>query len=537
MTEDMPLGFEALTPSSFLRRSMEVFAGCPAIVDGGRVFSYAEFGARSLALTGALAAYGVQPGDRVAALCTNSHVMLELHNAVPMRGAVLVPLNIRLTAGELAYIVQHSGARLLVATDELAALAREVADRTGVRLLLAGGDEDAYESALAGAEPATVPVTDERGLLAINYTSGTTGQPKGVMYHHRGAYLQAMAMAFHAGLRSDSRYLWTLPMFHCNGWCFTWAVTAAGATHVCLRAVDPALIWRSLRADGITHFSGAPVVLRLIAEAADAAGPPLPATVRVDTGGAPPSPALLERFQRLNMSVQHLYGLTETFGPVVVNEWQRRWDAQPPHEVARLKARQGVGNVIATPVRVIDADGDDVPADGRTVGEIAVRGNDVMLGYYRAEQATADAVVDGWLLTGDLAVRHPDGYLEISDRRKDIVISGGENISSVEVERVLDSHPAVLESAVIGVPDDRWGEVPVAYVSLRPECAVTPGELALFVRGRLAGFKVPKRFVFGDIPKTSTGKLQKHVLRQQARGTMPGEDADRSPERGSDHVR
>ncbi|WP_432989954.1 AMP-binding protein [Dactylosporangium sp. CA-233914] len=516
MTRDLQLGFEALTPSSFLRRSMQVFADCTAIIDGDRAFSYADFGARSLALTGVLAAYGVRPGDRVAALCTNSHVMLELHNAVPMRGAVLVPLNIRLAAEELIFIVRHCGARLLVATHELAALAREVADSTGVRLLLAGGTEDAYESVLADARPATVPLADERGLLAINYTSGTTGRPKGVMYHHRGAYLQAMAMAFHAGLRSDSRYLWTLPMFHCNGWCFTWAVTAAGATHVCLRAVDPALIWRSLRADGITHFSGAPVVLRLVAEAAQAAGPPLPSTVRVDTGGAPPSPALLERFQRLNMSVQHLYGLTETFGPVVVNDWQRRWDAYPPHQVARLKARQGVGNVIATPVRVVDAQGDDVPADGETVGEIAVRGNDVMLGYYHDEQATAGAVVDGWFLTGDLAVRHPDSYIEITDRRKDVIISGGENISSVEVERVLDSHPAVLESAVIGVPDDRWGEVPVAYVCLRPGCDVSSGELAMLVRGSLAGFKVPKGFVFGEIPKTSTGKLQKHVLRRQA---------------------
>ncbi|GAA1023292.1 acyl-CoA synthetase [Acrocarpospora pleiomorpha] len=508
------LGFEPLTPVAFIRRSMHVHGENIAVVDGDRTFTYEQFGARSLALTGVLAAYGVRPGDRVAALCTNSHVMLELHNAVPMRGAVLVPLNIRLAVDELAYIVEHSGATLLVTTDELVAAAREVCERTGTRLLVAG---ETYESAVASAAPATVDVDDERALLAINYTSGTTGRPKGVMYHHRGAYLQALAMAFHAGLTSDSRYLWTLPMFHCNGWCFTWAVTAAGGTHVCLRAVDPAVIWRRLRGDGITHLSGAPAVLRLISDADGAAGPRLAATVRVGTGGAPPSPALLRRFEALNMSVQHLYGLTETFGPIVVNDWQSRWDAGSPETVARLKARQGVGNVIATPVRVVDAEGRDVPADARTSGEIAVRGNNVMLGYYRDAEATAAAVPDGWFRTGDLAVRHPDGYIEITDRRKDVIISGGENIASVEVERVLDGHPAVLESAVVGVPDERWGEVPVAYVSVRPGSAVSAEELVAFVRTHLAGFKVPKAFVFGEIPKTSTGKTQKHLLRGQAR--------------------
>ncbi|GAA0973810.1 acyl--CoA ligase family protein [Acrocarpospora macrocephala] len=514
------LGFEPLTPVAFIQRSMHVYGENIAIVDGDRTFTYEQFGARSLALTGVLAAYGVQPGDRVAALCTNSHVMLELHNAVPMRGAVLVPLNIRLAVDELVYIIDHSGARLLVATDDLAAVAREVCERTGTRLLVAGETPDEYESALAGAAPVTVPVDDERALLAINYTSGTTGRPKGVMYHHRGAYLQALAMAFHAGLSPDSRYLWTLPMFHCNGWCFTWAVTASGGTHVCLRTVDPAVIWRRLRADGITHLSGAPAVLRLIADADGAAGPRLAATVSVGTGGAPPSPALLRRFEALNMSVQHLYGLTETFGPIVVNDWQSRWDTGSPETVARLKARQGVGNVIATPVRVVDAEGQDVPADARTSGEIAVRGNNVMLGYYRDAEATAAAVPDGWFRTGDLAVRHPDGYIEITDRRKDVIISGGENIASVEVERVLDGHPAVLESAVVGVPDERWGEVPVAYVSVRPESAVSAEELAAFVRAHLAGFKVPKAFVFGEIPKTSTGKLQKHLLRGRARDDL-----------------
>ncbi len=517
------LGFEPMTPSSFLLRSMQVYADEPAVVDGGRNFTYAELGARCLALTGALASRGIGPGDRIAALCSNSHVMLELHNGVPMRGAVLVPLNIRLTVDELVYIVEHSGARLLVATRELADRATEVAKRAGVELLLESEGPGGYDASLSGIEPAPMPVVDERALLAINYTSGTTGRPKGVMYHHRGAYLQALAMAFHARLDSDSRYLWTLPMFHCNGWCFTWGVTAAGGTHVCLRSVDVHQIWTALTTQGITHFSAAPAVLRLIAEADEAAGVSLHPTVRVDTGGAPPSPALLERCEALGMSVQHLYGLTETFGPIVVNDWHSGWSRRTAKEVADLKARQGVGNIIASAVRVIDADGLDVAPDADTVGEIAVRGNDVMLGYYRDEEATRAAVRDGWLLTGDLAVQHPDGYLEIRDRRKDIIISGGENIASVEVERALERHPAVAECAVVGVPDRRWGEVPVAHVALRPGTEVSPDELEAFLRDHLAGFKVPRRYVFGEIPKTSTGKVQKHVLRSQG-ATTSAED-------------
>jgi fatty-acyl-CoA synthase len=509
----MTLGFDPLTPASFLLRSMQVYCDELAVVDGDRRLTYGELGERCLALTGALAARGIGPGDRVAALCSNSHVMIDLHNGVPLRGAVLVPLNIRLTVEELVYIVEHSGARLLVATSELADRASEVAARAGVDLLL---ESDGYDAALADAVPALVQVTDERGLLAINYTSGTTGRPKGVMYHLRGAYLQALAMAFHARLDSDSRYLWTLPMFHCNGWCFTWGVTAAGGTHVCLRSVDVGKIWSALKTEGVTHFSAAPAVLRLIADADESVGITLNPTVRVDTGGAPPSPALLERFEALGMSVQHLYGLTETFGPIVVNDWHSSWSLRTPQEVAELKARQGVGNVIASPVRVIDADGLDVAPDAETVGEIAVRGNDVMLGYYRDDEATRAAVRDGWLLTGDLAVRHPDGYLEIRDRRKDVIISGGENIASVEVERALEKHPAVAECAVVGVPDARWGEVPVAHVVLRAGFEGDSDELVAFLRGRLAGFKIPRRYVFGEIPKTSTGKVQKHVLRERA---------------------
>jgi fatty-acyl-CoA synthase len=501
--------FDPLTPAAFLRRSASVFPERVAIVDGERRWTYREFADRCDGLRAALAALGVGTGDRVAALCVNSHLMLELHHAVPAAGAVLVPINIRLAPDEIVYIVEHSGAAVLFATPELADTAREVAARTGVRLI-----EDVDH---AGAAPAPAQV-DERELLAINYTSGTTGRPKGVMYHHRGAYLQALAMCYHARLGPDARYLWTLPMFHCDGWSFTWAVTAAGGMHVRLRQIDTGEIWRRLDQDGITHLSAAPTVLTMIAEAPAAHVLGGGRTVHVDTGGAPPSPTLLARLDGLGLKVTHLYGLTETFGPIAINEWQATWDDLTGEEQFVLRARQGIGNIVATPLRVVDPDGTDVAADGKTVGELAARGNDVMLGYYRDDEATAAVTVDGgWLLTGDLAVRHPDGYVEIRDRRKDIIISGGENIASVEVERVLDSHPDVLESAVVGVPDAHWGEVPVAYVHLRDGAAERPAELAGHVRARLAGFKVPKSFVFGPLPKTSTGKIQKNVLRARQR--------------------
>jgi len=505
--------FSELTPTAFLERSERVFGHRTAVVDGEVRLTYAELGVRSRALTGLLAALGVGPGDRVAALCTNSHVMLELHHGVPLRGAVLVPLNIRLSVPEIVYVIEHSGAAVMVATPELADKAAEVARATGVRLVLAGGNQSEYEILLRAATPAEVPCSDERALLAINYTSGTTGRPKGVMYHHRGAYLQALAMAFHTGLRPDSRYLWTLPMFHCNGWCFTWAVGAAGGTHICLRSVDTSEIWRLVREEGVTHFSAAPTVLTMIASAADTAGPLPEHPVHVDTGGAPPSPTLLAVMRELRMEVTHLYGLTETFGPLAVNQWQPEWDERLPEEQAVLKARQGVANVVADPLRVIDVEGRDVPADGTTMGEIAARGNDVMLGYYRDEKATASVMVDGWFRTGDLAVLHPDGYVEIRDRSKDIIISGGENISSVEVERVIDSHPEVLESALVGAPDERWGQIPVAYVCVRPGATVTAEQIVEHVRARIAGYKVPRRVVFRELPKTSTGKIRKDELR------------------------
>jgi fatty-acyl-CoA synthase len=516
-----PFTFSQLTPTAFLERSARVFPDRTAVIDGDRRFSYREFADRSRRLAGALAARGIFPGDRVAALCSNSSAMLELHNGAPWAGAVLVPLNVRLTAEELEYILRHCGARFLIADEQLRGTAAEVASAVGIPLVVAGGDADEYEQMLAGAEPLARPCPDERGLLALNYTSGTTGRPKGVMYHHRGAYLQSLAMAMHTGLSPSSRYLWTLPMFHCDGWCFPWAVSAAGATHVCLPRVDPARIWRLLRTEGITHFSAAPTVLTMIANAEEAAAGPMDLRVHVQTGGAPPTPTLLARMSALNMEVTHLYGLTETYGPLAINQWHPEWDDLPAEQQAELKARQGTGNVIADPLRVVTEDGTDVPTDGETVGEIVARGNDVMRGYYLDDEATAAATLVGtadgtaWFRTGDLAVVHPDGYLEIRDRSKDIIISGGENVSSVEVERAIDAHPAVLESAVVGAPHEKWGEVPVACVTLRPGAQVDDAELAAFVRSRLAGFKVPKRFLYGELPRTSTGKVQKNLLRDR----------------------
>lgn len=511
--KEAPFVFSPLTPTAFLDRAAYVFADRTAVIDGDVSLSYSELAERSRRLAGALAGLGVAPGDRVAALCSNSHVMLELHNGVPYAGGVLVPMNIRLSAGELEYIIGHSGAKILVATDDLADLAQEVAADSGTRLLVDSGPSGDYENCLGASRPLNVTCADERGLLAISYTSGTTGQPKGVMYHYRGAYLQALAMAFHSGLGPSARYLWTLPQFHCNGWCFTWAVTAAGGTHVCLRGIEAEEIWRLIREEGVTHFSAAPTVLNMIANAPEAEGPAPANAIHVDTGGAPPSPTLLARLAELRMVVTHLYGLTETYGPVVINDWQPEWDRLPMLEQATLKARQGVSNVIADRLRVVASNGVDVPADGRTIGELLCRGNDVMLGYYQDEDATRQATFEGWFRTGDLGVVHPDGYVEIKDRLKDIIISGGENIASVEVERVLESHPAVLEAAVVGRPDDRWGEVPVAFVTLRQGMFVTAEELIDHVRAELARFKAPKAVHFIQLPKTSTGKIQKSVLR------------------------
>jgi fatty-acyl-CoA synthase len=516
------VNFEALTPTACLDRSAAVFGDRTAVIDGDLRYSYAEFRDRCLRQAGMLAGLGVQPGDRVAVLAPNTHLMLEAHYGVLYAGAVLVALNTRLSAAELRYIIEHSGSLVMLHDPGLAGLAAEITGGVEVRLV-SGGDE--YEGLLRAAAPARVPVTDERALMALNYTSGTTGRPKGVMYHHRGAYLQALAMTMHFRLDSESVYLWTLPMFHCNGWCFTWAVTLAGGTHVCLPQLDPGRVWRLLAEEGITHFCGAPTVLIMLAnhpEARPVAGP----GVLVAVGGAPPSPSLLERCSELGLRVTHLYGLTETFGPIVICDWRPEWNQLTVAEQAAVRARQGVGNVISCTARVVDADGKDVEPDGEAIGEIALRGNNVMLGYYRDEAATAVAVPDGWFRTGDLGVLHPDGYVQIRDRKKDVIISGGENISSVEVEAALASHPAVLEAAVIAVPDEHWGERPAAWVTLKDGAQVTAEELRAHVRGRLARFKVPDRIEFGVLPKTASGKIRKFELRAAAAGARKAAEGD-----------
>ncbi|MGW7562106.1 AMP-binding protein [Streptomyces sp. NPDC054757] len=517
--------FSELTPVAFAARAAKVFADRPAVVDGDLRYSYAELWHRAQALAGVLAGHGVRPGDRVALLAPNTHVLLEAHYGVPLAGAVLVALNTRLAPAEIAYILDHSGARVVIVDASCREALTEALKHSDVRpsVINSGQPGDEYESLLSGATPRAVAVTDERSLLSVNYTSGTTGRPKGVMYHHRGAYLQALAMAYHAKLDTSSRYLWTLPMFHTNGWCFPWAVTAAGAVHHCLRKVSPPDIWRALHESGVTHFCAAPTVLAMLADDPGAATP-VSQPVRVFVGGAPPWPALLARMSALGIEVRHLYGLTETFGPAVVCDPQPEWQELPAERRAPLMARQGIANIVAEPLRVVGPDGADVPADGRTLGEILLRGNDVMLGYYRDEAATAAATTaDGWFRSGDLGVLHPDGYVELRDRAKDVIISGGENITCVEVENALAEHPAVLEAAVVGAPHPKWGEVPVAYVTPRAGASVTGAELTAFVRARIAGFKTPRQVVFCELPRTSTGKIQKNLLRQRA---AHGTDAD-----------
>lgn len=514
----MEMSFEPLSPVSFLERSAHVFGDRLAVVSDGRHFSYAEHWHRAQQQAGLWRSLAVSPGDRVAVLSPNTHVLLEAHVGVPLAGAVLVALNTRLQPGEIAAILDHAQARVLLVDYELYDRGREavVASEADVEMVVATADPadaEGYEARLTAADPTRLPVTDERGLLALNYTSGTTGKPKGVMYHHRGAFLQAIAMAYHARLDADSVYLWTLPMFHTNGWCFPWAVTAAGAVHRCLRQVDPAQIWQAIAHEGVTHLAAAPVVLTTM-EAYTDRPVAAPRRVRAFTGGAPPSPTLLERADAMGVDVTHLYGLTETFGPAAICEWRSEWNALPLEDQAQLKARQGVPNIVSQRLRVIDDAAEDVPADGATLGEIALRGNNVMLGYYRDEESTRAAVPDGWFRTGDIGVMHPDGYVELRDRRKDIIISGGENIASVEVENVIGAHPDVAEVAVVGAPHPRWGEVPVAFVSTRDGAEVTEAEIIEHVRERLAHFKAPRQVLFGPLPRTSTGKIQKPRLRE-----------------------
>jgi fatty-acyl-CoA synthase len=511
-----------LTPLSFLERSADVWADRPAVVDQGRAWTYAEHHDRVGRLAAALRSeVGVVAGDRVAALLPNVVAMLELHYAVPGTGAVLVPLNTRLTAGDYAHILRHSGATAIVAATVLREPLEEALERLGhdaPRVIwVDDGDGSDYERLIQDAEPGALKhPPDERALLSINYTSGTTGLPKGVMTSHRGAYLHSLGVIAEAGLSARSVYLWTLPMFHCNGWAYVWAVTATGARHTCLPVVDPAAIWRALHRDGVTHACAAPTVVTMLLGAEEAS--PCTKPVKVFVGGSPPSPSLLERAGQLNIDVTHLYGLTETYGPFAVCAWNPAWDEWPVEDQARLRARQGVGTIVSEPMRVVDSEMRDVPRDGETLGEVVMRGNNVMLGYYRDEEATRAAFAGGWFHSGDLAVMHPDGYVELRDRLKDVVISGGENIATIEVEQALTAHAAIAEAAVVGQPDEKWGEVPVAFVTTRGDEALDPEEVKEFLRDRLARYKVPKRIaVLDELPKTGTGKIQKYVLRERAR--------------------
>jgi fatty-acyl-CoA synthase len=506
-----------LTPVSFLRRSAYVFPERIAIVHDARRYTYREFEERVNRLASGLRALGLRHLDRVAAILPNIPAMLDLHYGVPAAGLVLVPVNTRLSRDEIGYILKHSGARVLFVDQEFEPLFKPL-DLPGVTVIRVddtGASGDPYEDFLAAhsPEPCEPWIEDEFETISINYTSGTTGRPKGVMIHHRGAYLNALGEVLETGMTFESTYLWTLPMFHCNGWCFTWGVTAMGGTHLCLRRVEPGRIWDLIDGEGVTHYCGAPTVQIGIVN--DPKAHALTRLVTCAVAGAPPSPTLLSRLKELGFRPVHVYGLTETYGPHTVCAWDVGWDRLPPDEMARKAARQGQGYVMADLVRVVDERMHDVPLDGETLGEVVMRGNNVMKGYFEQPEASAEAFRGGWFHSGDLAVWHPDGYIELRDRKKDIIISGGENISTIEVEQTVAKHPAVMECAVVAVPDDKWGERPKAFVTLKPGRIATEGEIIEFCRQHIAHFKCPASIEFGDLPKTSTGKVQKFVLRDR----------------------
>jgi len=505
-----------LNPVDFLHRSAYLYPDKVAVVDGDRRYSYRELAGRSWRLANALRSAGLGKGDRVATLLFNSATMLEAHFGVPAAGGVLVAVNNRLSSAEVGYILRHSGARYLLLDARLEALAEPASlDRVTVIRCTGAGEAGPYEEFLAAASP-EMPASwleHEEETISINYTSGTTGRPKGVQYTYRGAYLNALSEVIVAGLSTDSVYLWTLPMFHCNGWCFPWAVTAVGARHVTIPAVDPERVWELIDREGVTHYNGAPTVQLMVLNHPRAHRLDRPVTAMV--AAAPPSPTLFARMSDLNFRVVHVYGLTETYGPVTMCPEQEEWRELPLEERARYLARQGQAYPTSDLVRVVDEQMNDVPRDGTTMGEVVMRGNNVMSGYFDDEAATAKAFAGGWFHSGDLAVWHPDGNIELRDRGKDVIISGGENISSIEVEQAISAHPAVLECAVIGIPHPHWGERPKAFVTLNEGAAATPEEIIAFCRDRLAHYKCPDAVAFGPLPKTSTGKIQKFVLRQQ----------------------
>jgi len=522
--------FEPLSPVSFLRRAAQIAPAHTAVIHGDRRYTYAQFYERSCRLASALSQRGVGQGDCVAIMGANTPEMLEAHNGVPMLGAVLNSLNIRLDPRTIAFILEHGEAQVLLTDCGFSDTVREALALIDRELLVVDIDDPMatggeclgsvdYEDFLAEGDPnfAPEPLLDEWQALSLLYTSGTTGDPKGCVYHHRGAYLNALANMFTVGLGRDSVYLWTLPMFHCDGWTFTWGVTAAMATHVCLRDVDPAVVYRLINDENVTHMCGAPIVLNMLAHAPDESKSSFPQRVEIATGGAAPPSAVIETMEENGFNVTHLYGLTETYGPATVCVPQDDWPNLAVNERSARMARQGVHYTTLEGATVKDPDTmEEVPWDSETMGEVMIRGNTVMKGYLKNTQATDSAFSGGWFHTGDLAVRHPDSYIEVKDRSKDIIISGGENISSLEVEETLYRHPAVLEAAVVARSDEKWGEAPCAFVTLHEGATATADDIITFCREQLAHYKSPKTVVFGPLPKTSTGKIQKFVLRDEA---------------------
>jgi fatty-acyl-CoA synthase len=523
--------YAALTPLSFLERTADVFPNRTAVIHGTWRADYTELRDRCRRLASALERQGVRPGDTVATMLPNVPAMLDAHYGIPMSGAVINTLNVRLEADTIAYILDHGGAKVLLTDPEYAGVVKAALARVERKPLVidvpdpvfeAPGErlgELAYDELLAAGDPEFDPLypADEWQAIALGYTSGTTGRPKGVVTHHRGAYLNAIGDILVWGMGLHPTYLWTLPMFHCNGWCFPWAVALQAGTQVCLRRVEPAAIYAAIAEHKVTHLCGAPVVMGMLINATPEERRDFDHRVNMMTAAAPPPAAVLQRMAELGIRVTHVYGLTEVYGPATVCAWQEAWDDLPIHERARLQARQGVCYPVLEGLEAMDpASMTPVPRDGRTIGEIMMRGHDVMKGYLKDPEATRAAFQGGWFHTGDLGVMHEDGYIEIKDRSKDIIISGGENISSIEVEGALYRHPDVLEAAVVARPDEKWGETPCAFVTLKAGASVTERDLIDHCRSVLAGFKCPKTVVFAELPKTSTGKVQKNVLRERA---------------------
>ena len=527
-----PANFQPLTPLAFLERAAAVFPDRIAIRHGALARTYRGFYARARRLASALERHGVGKNDTVTVMLANTPAMLECHYGVPMCGAVLNTLNTRLDAAVLAFTLGHAETRVLIVDREFSGVMGEALKLCRAAPLVIGYDdpeydgpgmrlgETGYEEFLAQGDPdySWKMPGDEWDAIALNYTSGTTGDPKGVVYHHRGAYLLALANAVTGDMGRHPVYLWTLPMFHCNGWCFPWTISVNAGTHVCLRQVRAQAMYELIAAHKVTHLCGAPIVMSLLLNAPEAEKKPLPHVVEFFTAAAPPPAAVLGAMKQAGFNVTHLYGLTECYGPAVVNEWNAEWDALPDGEQADKKSRQGV--------RYIALEGLDVrhpetmvpvPADGQTMGEVMMQGNVVMKGYLKNAASTRAAFQGGWFHTGDLGVRHSDGYIQLKDRSKDIIISGGENISSIEVEDALYKHPAVAAAAVVARPDEKWGETPCAFVELKAGAGASAEELLAWCREHLARYKVPRHVVFVTLPKTSTGKVQKFVLREMAR--------------------